>query len=50
MLAKEKYKLRGRDFAFSIAVFIPFSAQTSMSGVDLDGMQIRKGAPDAIRQ
>src|SRR5437588_6061739 len=48
VLAKEKYGLRGRDFARSNPVFIPFSAQTRMSGVDLDGRQIRKGAPDAI--
>jgi len=48
VLAKEKYGLRGRDFAQHNPVFIPFSAQTRMSGVDLDGRQIRKGAPDAI--
>src|SRR2546430_12373696 len=48
VLAKEKYGLPGRDFARSTPVFIPFSAQTRMSGVDLDGRQIRKGAPDAI--
>ena len=34
--------------ASSIRIFIPFSAQTRMSGVDLDGQQIRKGAPEAI--
>jgi K+-transporting ATPase ATPase B chain len=48
VLAKEKYGLRGREFSHRNPVFIPFSAQTRMSGVDLDGMQIRKGAPDAI--
>ncbi len=48
VLAKEKYGLRGREFSHRNPVFIPFSAQTRMSGVDLDGLQIRKGAPDAI--
>jgi K+-transporting ATPase ATPase B chain len=48
VLAKEKYKLRGRDFATHEAEFIPFTAQTRMSGVNLDGRQIRKGAADSI--
>ena len=48
VLAKEKYGLRGREFGHSAPAFIPFSAQTRMSGVDLDGEQIRKGAPEAI--
>jgi potassium-transporting ATPase ATP-binding subunit len=48
VLAKEKYGLRGREFGQRNAAFIPFSAQTRMSGVDLDGLQIRKGSPDAI--
>ena len=48
VLAKEKYGLRGREFSHLNPVFIPFSAQTRMSGVDLDGQQIRKGSPDAI--
>src|SRR4030088_411428 len=48
VLAKEKYGLRGREFSHLNPVFIPFSAQTRMSGVDLDGLQIRKGSPDAI--
>jgi potassium-transporting ATPase ATP-binding subunit len=48
VLAKERYGLRGREFGASGAMFIPFTAQTRMSGVDLDGRQIRKGAPDAI--
>jgi potassium-transporting ATPase ATP-binding subunit len=49
VLAK-KYGLRGRSISeMPNAKFIPFSAQTRMSGVDLDGRQIRKGAPDAIR-
>ncbi len=48
VLAKEKYGLRGRDLSAHETDFIPFSAHTRMSGVDLDGRQIRKGAPDAI--
>ena len=48
VLAKERYGLRGRELAPYGAQFIPFSATTRMSGVDLDGRQIRKGAPDAI--
>jgi K+-transporting ATPase ATPase B chain len=44
VLAKEQYGLRERDIAGLSAVFVPFSAQTRMSGVDLDGRQIRKGA------
>jgi potassium-transporting ATPase ATP-binding subunit len=50
VLAKEKYGLRGRELSSHEATFIPFSAQTRMSGVDLDGRNIRKGAPDAITQ
>ncbi len=49
VLAK-KYGLRGRSISETPnAKFISFSAQTRMSGVDLDGRQIRKGAPDAIQ-
>src|SRR6202050_320829 len=48
VLVKEKYGLRGRELSQLNPVFIPFSAQTRMSGVDLDGLQIRKGAPEAI--
>jgi K+-transporting ATPase ATPase B chain len=48
VLAKERYHLRGRDLSSHEATFIPFSAQTRMSGVDLDGRQIRKGALEAI--
>ena len=48
VLAKERYQLRGRELASHEAVFIPFSAQTRMSGVNLDGREIRKGAVDAI--
>ena len=49
VLAK-KFGLRGRSISeMAGAKFVAFSAQTRMSGVDLDGRQIRKGAPDAIR-
>ena len=48
VLAKEKYGLRGRDVQSMGATFVPFSAQTRMSGVNLDGRQIRKGAADAV--
>ena len=48
VLAKEKYGLRGREVAGEH--FVPFTAQTRMSGVDLDGLQIRKGAQDSIRK
>jgi K+-transporting ATPase ATPase B chain len=48
VLAKERYGLRGRDLAVHEAVFVPFTAQTRMSGVNLDGREIRKGAVDAI--
>ncbi len=50
VLAKEKHNLRGRDVASREARFIPFSAYTRMSGVDLDGQHLRKGAVDAIVQ
>jgi len=50
VLAKEKYSLRGRELASMQAHFVPFSAQTRMSGVDLDGRVIRKGAADAIEK
>ena len=53
VLAKEKYGLRGQVMGISQKApggmhFIPFTAQTRMSGVDFDGVKIRKGAPDAI--
>jgi potassium-transporting ATPase ATP-binding subunit len=50
VLAKEKYGIRGREFASHEASFVPFSATTRMSGVDLDGRRIRKGASDAIER
>jgi len=48
VLAKEKYGLRGRDIHQLGATFVPFTAQTRMSGVNLSGRAIRKGAPDAV--
>jgi potassium-transporting ATPase ATP-binding subunit len=48
VLAKEKYGLRAREMAPLNASFVPFSAQTRMSGIDVDGVAIRKGAVDAI--
>jgi potassium-transporting ATPase ATP-binding subunit len=48
VLAKGKYGLRGREMASHEARFVPFTAQTRMSGVDLSGFEIRKGAAEAI--
>jgi potassium-transporting ATPase ATP-binding subunit len=48
VLAKEKYAIRERDVAKLGATFVAFTAQTRMSGVDLNGRQVRKGAADAI--
>ncbi len=48
VLAKEKYGIRGRDLGELKASFIPFSAQTRMSGVEVGGSWVRKGAVDAI--
>jgi len=48
VLAKERYNLRGRAVSTQDTNFIPFSAQTRMSGVDIGGREIRKGAPEAI--
>jgi K+-transporting ATPase ATPase B chain len=50
VLAKEKYGLRERDIHALGAEFVPFSAQTRMSGVNLEGRQVRKGATDAVRR
>jgi K+-transporting ATPase ATPase B chain len=50
VLAKEKYGLRGREFSSREALFVPFSAQTRMSGVNLNGFEIRKGSVDAIQK
>jgi K+-transporting ATPase ATPase B chain len=48
VLAKELYGLRGRELAQLSAVFVPFSAITRMSGIDIEDRTIRKGAADAI--
>jgi potassium-transporting ATPase ATP-binding subunit len=48
VLAKERYNLRGRDLLERRARFVPFSAYTRMSGADLDGRSIRKGAAEAV--
>ena len=48
VLAKEKYGIRARDMTQLRAQFVPFAAQTRMSGVDIEGGWIRKGAVDAI--
>ena len=48
VLAKERFQLRGRDMSDKSATFIPFSAYTRMSGVDLDGRELRKGAAESI--
>ena len=50
VLAKQRFKLRERDLTALHGTFVPFSAHTRMSGVDLSGRQIRKGAADAIRK
>ncbi|MGQ0592922.1 MAG: potassium-transporting ATPase subunit KdpB [Gammaproteobacteria bacterium] len=49
VLAKHQFALRGRDIQALGATFVPFSAHTRMSGVNLGDRQIRKGAPEAIR-
>jgi K+-transporting ATPase ATPase B chain len=48
VLAKEKYAYRGREVGELEAHFIPFTAQTRMSGVDMDGRRIRKGATESV--
>ena len=52
VLAKEQYNLRGREMSHIMATpnahFVPFSAQTRLSGIDMDGSSIRKGAVDAV--
>jgi len=50
VLAKEQYGIRGREMADKDAVFVPFTAQTRMSGINLNGRQIRKGAADSIEK
>ncbi len=48
VLAKQQFGLRGRDLSGANATFVPFTAQTRMSGVDVDGRSIRKGAVDSV--
>jgi K+-transporting ATPase ATPase B chain len=48
VLAKEKYHIRARELSDKDAVFVAFTAQTRMSGIDLDGREIRKGAADSV--
>jgi K+-transporting ATPase ATPase B chain len=49
VLAKEKFGLRERDLAAE-HVFVPFTAHTRMSGIDMDGRKIRKGAAESVRR
>jgi len=49
VLAKEKYGLRGRELRERNVEFIPFTAQTRMSGINVNGMRIRKGAKDEVK-
>ena len=49
VLAKEKFNIRGREMGDKSVEFIPFTAQTRMSGVNYKGTEIRKGAADAVR-
>ena len=49
VLAKQMFNIRGRELGRPQSTFIPFSAQTRMSGADLEGRSIRKGAADAIK-
>jgi len=49
VLAKQRFNIRARDMASLHAVFLAFTAQTRMSGVDLPGREIRKGAADAVK-
>jgi len=50
VLAKQRFNLRERDLTSLAATFVPFSAHTRMSGVNIGERQIRKGAPDAIQK
>ena len=50
VLAKQKYNIRGREVAEHEAHFIPFTAQTRMSGVDIDGRRVRKGATEQVME
>ncbi len=48
VLAKQRFDMRGREMAPTHAKFVPFTAQTRMSGVDVDGVSIRKGAVESV--
>jgi K+-transporting ATPase ATPase B chain len=50
VLAKQKYNIRGREVAEHEAHFFPFTAQTRMSGVDIDGRRVRKGATEQVME
>ena len=50
VLAKEKFDIRGRELESKHAEFVPFTARTRMSGVNINGRQVRKGAADAIQR
>jgi len=50
VLAKQKFNIRERELSPMHAVFIPFSASTRMSGVDMEGREVRKGSADAVRK
>ena len=50
VLAKQKFNIRERELSTLHASFIPFSANTRMSGVDLEGREVRKGAAEAVRK
>ena len=50
VLAKEKFGIRGRNLSELHMEFIPFTAKTRMSGVDFNGIEIRKGAAEAVKE
>jgi len=50
VLAKEKFNIRARELQDHHAVFVPFTAQTRMSGVDIENRSVRKGAADSVKQ
>lgn len=50
VLAKQKFNIREREMASMNAVFVPFTAQTRMSGIDIGAREIRKGAADTVRK
>lgn len=50
ILAKQRFNLRERDVQSLHATFVPFTAQSRMSGINIDNRMIRKGSVDAIRR